>query len=372
MRSRDIVLFSGAGLLLAGAAVFLWNGPADAGPLPPPPAAPAAPAPAPEAQALEGGPATAAAERVAADGSDPGSGSASAAERAGLTHGIVRGDIPITASCAGRIQGISVWIDELKSAHAGGERPWQKVVPVELGIGTPTFEIRGIPFSDYGYTVRARAPGFNGGERTLAITAETPVHDDLKLPITPGAPFSVLLRDQDLGPVTFTDVRLIPVGQPLGRPPLEGRSDNFGSALFQSVLAGDYQVVVGPPGQPLVQPPAVIQVQPGVPMLVGDSVMPQGTTVTVPRGVSLKVKVTNAGGWPLAAVSVRAQAADRKQLLFLEGETDVRGEIVFPHLLDGLWQVDARLDGHEPRTRQVRIAGGEEPAPVALQMMRAR
>src|SRR5262245_42198496 len=177
------------------------------------------------------------------------------------TSGRIIGDIPLTPTVLPRLQSISVVVDELRNVGPDGKRT-RIVVPVKLGNGTPTFVVDNVPFSDYGYVVTAYSPGLNGGQRTVTIDKDHPYVDDVKLPITPGCPFSLRLRDQDMNPVAFTDLRMVPVGDPGGRPRRDGRSDNFGSVVFEDMLAGDYDVHIGPVGQPLVAPPRV-RVLPG-------------------------------------------------------------------------------------------------------------
>jgi hypothetical protein len=102
---------------------------------------------------------------------------------------------------------------------------------------------------------------------------------------------------------------------PLGQP---------GSVVFEHVLAGDYRVLIGPPGQPLIEPP-IVTVQTTGRTYHHNVVQAQGQTIVVPRGVPLTVVVTDTGlGYGVDGAEVRAQAIDRTQLLVLDGKTDLR------------------------------------------------
>jgi hypothetical protein len=293
-------------------------------------------------------------------------------DTANWTSGIVRGDVQIAVSVLDKIQSISVVVEELRNPVGPDgqfQHPKRILQKVELGVGTPTFEVKNIPFSEYPYTVSLYVPGLNGGRRTITIDAKTPLCEDLVLAITPGAPFSVLLRDQDFTPYGGIDVRMIPVGDPAGRPPLQGTTDNFGSVIFESVLSGDYQVVTGQKGLPLAQP-EVVTVQPGGQMF-GNKVQGQNHTMTVERGQPLEVFAL-CGGYRVADVKVRLQASDRIKLTQLEATTDYNGRAEFPHLTPGVWQVDFIKDDFQRATRQITIKDGQPPAPLEGKLVRLR
>ncbi|HEX5052775.1 MAG TPA: carboxypeptidase-like regulatory domain-containing protein, partial [Planctomycetota bacterium] len=230
----------------------------------------------------------------------------------GWTSGMVKGDIQLAVSILDRLSTITVAVEEARNPTGTGatfRHPWRSLVRVERGRGTPTFEVKDIPFSDYPYIVSVYAPGLNGGRRTVTVDANTPLVDDIVLAITPGSPFTVLARDQDAAPYSGLDVRMQPVGDPAGRPRALGTTDNFGSVVFESVLAGDYQVTVSQDGQPLTEV-QTITVQPGN-RSFGTKVQGQGYTITVPRGVPLQVQVNDPRGYGVADVELTATASDK-------------------------------------------------------------
>lgn len=373
MRPRDYLLSAGAFAMLAIAAIAWLGDPTVAGELPPPgddiPFVIADEArshgDAPGAAIADGGPVhpseVATADPVFRRGRDT----------TGWTSGVIKGDIPLTPTVVHQIESISVVVDELKNIRASDTPPFRKVVPVILGQGTPTFEVRDVPFSDYGYVVRVHSPGLNGGQSTVSITREQPYVDDVKLPITPGTPFSILLRDQHRTPVFATEVRLVPFSDPHGRPTFFGTSDNYGSVVFENVLAGPYRAHIGSQAQPLMEP-VEIQVQPGSYTQKGSTILPQGTTISVPRGQPMQAKVMQAGSWALPGALVKVRATDRRQHFELEGETDVRGLVSFANLLPGQWEIEVSMPDFERRLRQFQVKADEAVPDQTFEMVRIR
>lgn len=373
MRTRETLILIGALLLCGAAGVVLATQESFAVEVPSPTGPEAA-------HATAGSPADAHAVEASVDvGSGtvvPATVEAAASPRtdtAGWTTGIVRGDIQLAVSVLDRIKSISIAVEEARRAVADDgsfRNPWRTIVPVKLGIGTPTFEIRDIPFSEFPYVVSVHSPGLNGTRRTLTIDANTPLVDDVVLTITPGSPFSILLRDQHAAPHVGVEVRLVPVGEPLGRRRLVGTSDTFGSVVFEDVLAGDYELHANIQGQPIGEV-QVVTVQPGF-SLSPTSVRGQGHTVTIPRGVPLEVRVSDAAGYGLADVTITATATDRLKLTVVELRTDWSGKANFGHLTPGVWQIDVVKDGHQRNSRQITIRDGEVPAPLEFALVRLR
>lgn len=291
-------------------------------------------------------------------------------DTAGWTSGVVRGDIQLAVSALGRLRSMSVAVEEARQAISGDtfRNPWRTIVPVELGVGTPTFEVRGIPFSEYPYVVSVFAPGLNGTRRTVTIDATTPLVEDVVLTITPGAPFSVLLRDQDAAACPGVDVRMLPVGEPFGRKAHTGTSDNFGSVVFEEVLAGDYELHTSRGGQPIGEAHAVT-VQPGHSMFQA-SVRGQGHTITIPSGIGLEVRVRDSAGYGVAEATVKAIATDRIRLTEVELTTDYGGHCRFEHLPPGRYQVDVWKEGYQRTHRILTLRAGEPPEPQEFLLVR--
>lgn len=378
MRPRDLGMLCGA-VSLAAVAGFAWLGQESYAVelAPPGPAAPAVaampmaepPAEAPAGAADAVAPATAAAP-VDASLAAPRSARPSTA---GWTTGIVRGDIQLAVSVLERLQSLTVVVEEARNAIAadGSVRlPTRFVVPVPVGRGTPTFEVRDIPFSDYPYVVSVHAPGLNGSRRTISIDQGHALVDDVVLAVTPGAPYSVLVRDQDGQPFVGIDLRLMPVGEPAGRPMQQGTTDSFGSIVFEAVLAGDYQVFASLSGQMLLDPPT-LHVQPGVRVVHG-KVQGQGHTLTIPRGVPVQFLVHDVAGYGIPGAKVTATATDRTRLTVREATTDAAGRADFAHLQPGTWQVTFEFERFERRDVALHLQAGQEPVYKEVRLVRAR
>lgn len=374
MRPRDVLLLIGTLGLALGVGLQLMSSESLAVELPPgapavetpattdaPPPAPTHPTPPPREPTDDDGPIVSTVRTVDA-----------AHEAKKLTAGIVRGDVRIAVAILDKIQSITVVVEEQRNPIGPDNtfrHPWKTFVKVEMGVGTPTFEVRDIPFSDYPYLVSLYSPGLNSGERTVKIDAEHPLYDDIVLTLLPGAPFSVLVRDQDQNVYPRVDVLMQPVGDPAGRPLLRGTTDNFGSVVFENVLKGDYQASAIENGVPIGQP-QVVRVQADGRMY-GPKVQGQGFVLTLERGVPLEVEVTS-NGYGIADALVQLQASDRVQLKQLELPTGYNGRAMFPHLPPGLWQIEVVKDGYTRRTKQITVKANEPPPLERFDVVRLR
>lgn len=372
MQPRNLSILVGTLCLVGAAGVAFWSQESFA--VSSPPGADAAAPAAPAAAGATGDDAAHAFASRATDGvfrpsEGPAAAVAAPAHRrtdtTGWTSGVVRGDIRLAVSVLDKLRSMTVIVEEARNAFDNGqfERPHRLMVPVEfdakLATGTPTFEVRDVPFSAYPYVVSVHAPGLNGGRRTIVVDAEHPLVDDVVLAITPGAPFSVLLRDQDGGPHAGIDVVMLPAGEPLGRPSHRGTTDNFGSVVFDGVLAGDYELTATDHGQPFGEPQRAT-VQPGT-QAYTTVVQGQGYVMTIPRGVALQLSVHDAIGYGVPDAKVTATATDRVRLTKLEAQTDPIGRASFPHLQPGVWQVTIERGGFQRVDLQVTLKPDQEP-----------
>lgn len=295
------------------------------------------------------------------------SGGARQQDTSGWTSGIIRGDVQLAVSILDKLGSMTLVVEEIR---AGAEvSPHRIMQAVERGRGTPTFEVRDVPFSDYPYRVTLHAAGLNCSARTLTVNRDQPLHEDVVLSITPGAPYSVLLRDQDGGPHPEVDLFLRPVGLPHGRPRLAGKTDNFGSAVFESVLAGQYELVATLLGQPFGGPEPVT-VQPGR-RHFGRKIQGQGHVMTVPRGVQLEVEVGD-GFYGLEGATVTLVRTDRRRLKELSATTDSIGRVRFPHLQPGQWQLTVERQQFRRIDRQLSLKPDMEPQFQRVRMARGR
>lgn len=288
-------------------------------------------------------------------------------DTSGWTSGIIRGDVQLAVSVLDKLGSMTLIVEEVRLGTA--VPPHRIMQPVERGLGTPTFEVRDVPFSPFPYRVTLHAAGLNCSARTLTVDADQPLHEDVVLSISPGAPFSVLLRDQDAGPHPEVDVVLRPFGLPNGRPRLAGKTDNFGSVVFESVLAGQYELSATLLGQPFGRPETVT-VQPGM-RHFARKIQGQGHVMTVPRGVQLEVEVGD-GFYGLAGAEVTLVRTDRRRLKELTATTDGIGRVRFPHLQPGQWQLTVEMPEFRRVDRQFTLKPDMEPQFRRIKMVRGR
>jgi hypothetical protein len=289
-------------------------------------------------------------------------------------EGVILGDIALVASVVNQIQSIQIHVEELRperDVSGNLNQRFTKVVPVARGIGTPTFRVDWIPLSPYGYTVTVHSPGLNGSQQTVALTEDKRIVDDVQLTISPGVPFSVLLRDQDNVAHAMVPVRLQPTGEPLGRPVRIGSADNYGSAIFENVLRGDYLVHIGDMAAPLAEP-VQVTVQPTARVYGGDTVQAQGQTIIIPRGVPMPITVTDVAGYGIQDATVQLLATDRRELKMQSLPTDGLGRVTFPNVPPGLWEVTVLKDNFQRTFRQVTVKQGATLENVQFKLVRLR
>ena len=144
---------------------------------------------------------------------------------------------------------------------------------------------------------------------------------------------------------------------------LQKKSDNYGSAVFDSVLQGDYDIVAGAMGKPRNEPQRVtVQAHAGV----------RSVTVEVPRGFPLTVYVQTKQGWGIEGAKVRLIATSDRQFRKQDGVTDFAGKCVFEHVPGGDYQID--VSGEKPQrwTRTTTVAEDSPPEPVIASVVYRR
>ena len=286
------------------------------------------------------------------------------------TSGIIRGDVKLAVSVLDKLGSITVIVEEIRSSRGGHQRPPTRMyAQVDRGEGTPTFKVTDVPFSDYPYRVTLHANGLNGSQQTLAVTKEEPLHD-IVLSITPGAPFSILLRDQDSGFHTGIDLLMRPVGLPNGRLRLKGKSDNFGSVIFENVLAGNYELTPTLSNKPFGDPQTVT-VLPGA-RNYGRKIQGQGHVMVIPRGVRVDVRIHDRNGYGMEGATVTAVATDRRTAPPVEGETDSIGRLRFDNLAPGMWQFTVKYKGYQRVDQQIKLRKNQEPLQKDIRIVRLR
>ncbi|MEM7200453.1 MAG: carboxypeptidase-like regulatory domain-containing protein [Planctomycetota bacterium] len=281
------------------------------------------------------------------------------------TAGVIRGHITLSAAVVTKLDAVFVKIQE--AVQNAGDTPTRPFVltrkeRISPELGTPRFSYEDIPFSRYGYFVSVYAEGVNGSRQFATVTEDEPVAD-VQLAITEGVTFVVLLRDQLRRPVPDTKVFLVPLGEPLGRPLLQMKSDPFGAATFDSVLQGEYEVRAGAMNASVSEPQRVqVQAHLGA----------RSVTVEVPTGARFEVWVNTRGGGGIKDADVSLLAVNTRRLRRLEGKTDWGGRYTFENLIPGTYQLDVRAKDHDTRTRKVTIDPDQPPEPLMLELVRRR
>ncbi|HEB52941.1 MAG TPA: carboxypeptidase regulatory-like domain-containing protein, partial [bacterium] len=287
----------------------------------------------------------------------------------GWTSGVIEGDVQLPVSVLDRLGAMTVIVEPMRNPFGTGPVPKKIMQPVERGLGTPTFRVENVAFSEYPYRVTIYAAGLNCTDSTVIVNEDQPWHA-VQLQITPPAPFSVLLRDQDARPHVGVDLVMRPVGLPHGRPRLAGTTDNFGSVVFEEVLQGAYEIRASVAGQPFGEPEQ-ITVQGGR-VSYGRKIQGQGHVMTIPRGVPLDVQVHDAFGYGIEGCRVLAIRTDTRRGRPFEATTDGLGNVRFPHLTPGTWQLTVERPQFQRVDRQIHIAADTPPERMAIKLVRAR
>lgn len=277
----------------------------------------------------------------------------------GPDSGVIRGHITLDSKVVKNLKLVYIKIREAINSDLTSVVPFVRTIKEEIipELGTPEFVYGDIPFSEYGYVVRVYAEGLNGSEMFVQVNEAEPVAD-VMLSVTAAVPFSVLLRDQLKFPVTETAVFLRPIGDPPLRPLQQMKTDSYGSAVFDRVLQGDYEIIVGAMNQPRNEPTRVsVLAHAGV----------RSVTVEVPRGFPLTVFAQTRRGWGVEGAKLRLWITST-QFREYTGETDFAGKFVFDHLPAGTYQLDVSGDRFQRSSRHVEISAEAPPEPVIVQL----
>lgn len=286
-----------------------------------------------------------------------------ASPQAQRTTGMIRGDVTLAASAVDRIEAITIRIVEAMRVDGTRDRrpfTYQETLRFDPRDGTPTFAFDGIQFSEYGYSVQAFAAGLNGTEQVVQLNESHPVAD-VVLGVHPGTPFTVLLRDQDMAPLTNVEVTLTPEEHPPGRGAHTQATDSFGAARFDDVLRGAYLAHLGPMGQPIHAPERIE-------VMANSGTQAQSKTIIVPKGEALTVNVYNAVGHGIAEIEVKLSSGSDVRYRELKQQTDWSGRVVFEHLTPGSYWINVLDRRYQPRTVPAMIRAGEKPKDVDIHL----
>ncbi len=196
------------------------------------------------------------------------------------------------------------------------------------------FEEAGLPFSSYGWRVAILSRGCNGSEEILQLGESRP-DAQVELSLSRGIPVSLVVRDQNRFPLDKISFTLKPVGRPLGRPLYRGATNSYGNFIIEEALAGSYELIVGPVGNPLL-PRRKIQI---------------GRTghhyenLVLPRGGSISFNVFGPFGNGIEGVAVDAIARDSKIYRKYSTVTKKNGRATLEHVPPGAYHIHLTKKG---------------------------
>ena len=296
---------------------------------------------------------------------------------AGATEGIISVRIAVSTRVLDRLgpYTLEVWEDVNPNARKETDpKPFYKKIPgrADLRKGTPYVDIEGIPFSSHAYRVKVSALGINGSSGLTYVTAETPLGSrQVELALTPGAIYSVRLLDQRRNARRDLEVRMIPIGERVaGRRMAAQKTNASGSAIFENVLEGDYNIVVGHVNAPMA-PPVEVTVYPAIgPASRDGRLKTQGRTITIPDGHNVTVDVMSRWGYYIEGAEVRALQLEVSRHHEFKGTTDSAGRLVLENVPFGIYQLSIATKRNGRKDLKFTVKKDGDPPLVPVKMHR--
>lgn len=282
--------------------------------------------------------------------------------------GRISGRIGIATALVGKLTGYKIVIQEELNENArppDAPKPFHQFrsFRADLTKGTPFFDMERIPLSVHPYRVTVVADGMNGSTAFARLTAETPVVE-VSLVLTPGTVFSVRVVDQRLNPRMDMDVHLIPAGTSLAkRNRHDGRTNNYGTVVFEDVEKGNYMIYVGSVDAPSAPPVEAKVYGAGASISRGRPKI-QSKLVTVPDGKHVTVEVYSKYGIPLPQANLKAWQLEVQRYHELKATTDDAGRFEFQHVSFGKYQLSVDCQNHG--RRDVKFEVKKEPGPMKV------
>ena len=301
---------------------------------------------------------------------DEGIGFSDEPEKIPGTSGVIHGSVGLGPKLIDKVQSCNLVLLEAINPNKPATtrqqpRMMRQRLAFEPGQRTARFRFEDVPFSEYGWNLRAFSPGVNGSEQVVMLTEEDSiklVHLDLRQATS----LRINLKDQQYHAVAKVRVYLKPSGSDvLGRPGYPSNpdavTDNSGFLLIENVLAGEYELLIGDPRQPLIPPRKVV---------IGDKDT-QLLQVQVPRGGNAIFRVSMPGGYGASDVDVQAVAKDSKVYRKHTGKTDRTGRVVLEHLPEGTYFVYFSKKGYDQAFKEVAVpASGKVEHAISLNLTR--
>jgi len=282
--------------------------------------------------------------------------------RATSGSGIVRGSVSFDKGISDALSVYQVEFVEGVNPNLpqAATKPRRTVKGFELAPGqTQASFVTTMPFSVYGWRVRAWSPGLNGSEQFIALNEKSP---EAMVSLRFRKPITVTIRLMDQLKVGLANVHVLlrPKGRPRGRGIKEGKTNPFGHVHLENVLAGVYDVIIGPVDAPLTETKRI-----EVPD-IGHAF----EQIEVPRGGDVMFLVSARGGWPLANVNIEIMTRDATVFRSYKAKTDRHGRANFEHLPEGSYHVHFSIKGYERGYRQIDVKiGDKQQHTVALKRL---
>ena len=276
--------------------------------------------------------------------------------------GSIHGSVRLGAELRGKITACTVTVREAVNRNAlwqGKPKPKQmaKVLHFAEGQDRVHFNFEKLPFSEFGWTTYAYAPGVNGS-RQFVILKEDDAVKRVILSLSGGALVTFAVKDQQFLPVADVQVRLVPSGDDiLGRPAYGPfKSDVVGSILITDVIRGEYDLVVGERRNPIV-PIRKVNIRKGGHQFI---------KVAMKRGGTVRCHVSLPGGYGAKGVKVEAVALSPVYHKY-EDTTDHRGVLELEHLPKGKYHFHFSKKGYQRGFKKVTVpADGVVDVQVSL------
>ncbi len=284
------------------------------------------------------------------------------------TSGTIEGSVSMTTDLVGKVDIFHVRIAELINPNSLTKRKgYDRVHPKAFQVPethTPRFRIENVPFSQYGYRVELLASGINGSSQIVSLTEQNPF-ETVRLSMTKPVTFTVRVRDQEHVPYADWLIQVRPVGNPPGRSMAQATTDNYGVAMFDSLVRGPY--VVWHEGREIGE----LDVQPATFPRAGQPITVQSKVITVPKGFEQRIEIFDPAGFGVAGVELELYKTDTMKNLRFNAQTDHGGVHTFEHLLAGRYQLNVIAPGYQRRTRSITIAD-VDPAVLKLRLVPTR
>jgi hypothetical protein len=251
-----------------------------------------------------------------------------------------------TGSIAGRVEARGTadfpmtWsvVIEPSTSLLGAERAVRRVLQGKPG--ERSFLVGDLPLA--GYDLRVEAPGWNSPSYPVLLDRDHP-NPTLTVQIHPAGSIAGRVVDSEslpaIGLAVFLESRV-------GRERRETRTDLSGAFRFEGVLDGDYTLFVGQVETPLVEPSALRFAAPFLDM----------PPIELPPLARVRFTAIDKPGFPVPGVRVYGSGNRGGRI---DGETDMRGELLVELLPAGRYRIRTEHPSYERLRESMVLVAGE-------------